>query len=343
MFLALPLVALIAACSSSSNQNAASTQGGGAQVTGAGSTFVYPVLSAWAADYKKSGGPDINYQSIGSGGGISQVKAGTVDFGATDQPLASDDLANSNLAQFPVIVGGIVPVVNIAGIDAGKLKLTGPLLADIYAGKVTKWNDPAIAKLNPGLNLPNAAIATIHRSDGSGTTFNFTHYLSQVSPTWKAGPGEGKTVNWTGGVGGKGNEGVAAYVKQLPNALGYVEYAYVMQNHMTYAVLQNAAGNFIAPSAAAFAAAAQSADWAHAKDFNLVMTNAPGAQAYPLAASTFILLPKQPKDKAKSDAAIAFFKYALEKGQGQANKLDYVPLPSAVVQQIESYIGSSVK
>jgi phosphate transport system substrate-binding protein len=342
MILALPLVALIAACSSSSNQNAASTQGG-AQVTGAGSTFVYPVLSAWAADYKKSGGPDINYQSIGSGGGISQVKAGTVDFGATDQPLASDDLAKSNLAQFPVIVGGIVPVVNIAGIDAGKLKLTGPLLADIYAGKVTKWNDPAIAKLNPGLNLPNAAIATIHRSDGSGTTFNFTHYLSQVSPTWKAGPGEGKTVNWTGGVGGKGNEGVAAYVKQLPNALGYVEYAYVMQNHMTYAVLQNAAGNFIAPSAAAFAAAAQSADWAHAKDFNLVMTNAPGAQAYPLAASTFILLPKQPKDKAKSDAAIAFFKYALEKGQGQANKLDYVPLPSAVVQQIESYIGSSVK
>jgi phosphate transport system substrate-binding protein len=342
MILALPLVALIAACSSSSNQNAASTQGG-AQVTGAGSTFVYPVLSAWAADYKKSGGPDINYQSIGSGGGISQVKAGTVDFGATDQPLASDDLAKSNLAQFPVIVGGIVPVVNIAGIDAGKLKLTGPLLADIYAGKVTKWNDPAIAKLNPGLNLPNAAIATIHRSDGSGTTFNFTHYLSQVSPTWKAGPGEGKTVNWTGGVGGKGNEGVAAYVKQLPNALGYVEYAYVMQNHMTYAVLQNAAGNFMAPSAAAFAAAAQSADWAHAKDFNLVMTNAPGAQAYPLAASTFILLPKQPKDKAKSDAAIAFFKYALEKGQGQANKLDYVPLPSAVVQQIESYIGSSVK
>ena len=343
MFLALPLVALIAACSSSSDQNGGATKGRGVQVTGAGSTFVYPVLSAWAADYKKSGGPDINYQSIGSGGGISQVKAGTVDFGATDQPLASDDLAKSNLAQFPVIVGGIVPVVNIAGIDAGKLKLTGPLLADIYAGKVTKWNDPAIVKLNPGVNLPNAAIATVHRSDGSGTTFNFTHYLSQVSSTWKAGPGEGKTVNWTGGVGGKGNEGVAAYVKQLPNALGYVEYAYVMQNHMTYAVLQNAVGNFIAPSAAAFAAAAQSADWAHAKDFNLVMTNAPGAQAYPLAASTFILLPKQPKDKAKSDAAIAFFKYALEKGQGQANKLDYVPLPSAVVLQIESYIGFNVK
>jgi phosphate transport system substrate-binding protein len=334
-------LAFLAACGSNGGNQ--STNDRGAQVTGAGSTFVYPVLSAWAADYKKQGGPDINYQSIGSGGGISQVKAGTVDFGATDQPLASDDLAKSNLAQFPVVVGGIVPVVNIPGVQAGKLRLTGPLLADIYAGKVTKWNDPAIVKINPGVNLPGAAIATVHRSDGSGTTFNFTHYLSQVSPTWKAGPGEGKTVNWTGGVGGKGNEGVAAYVKQLPNSLGYVEYAYVMQNHMTYALLQNSAGNFVAPSASAFAAAASMADWAHAQDFNLVMTNASGAQAYPLAASTFILLPKQPKDKAKSNTAIAFFKYALEKGQGQANKLDYVPLPAPLVQQIESYITANIK
>jgi phosphate transport system substrate-binding protein len=338
---AVPALAFLAACGSNGGNQ--STNDRGAQVTGAGSTFVYPVLSAWAADYKKQGGPDINYQSIGSGGGISQVKAGTVDFGATDQPLASDDLAKSNLAQFPVVVGGIVPVVNIPGVQAGKLRLTGPLLADIYAGKVTKWNDPAIVKINPGVNLPGAAIATVHRSDGSGTTFNFTHYLSQVSPTWKAGPGEGKTVNWTGGVGGKGNEGVAAYVKQLPNSLGYVEYAYVMQNHMTYALLQNSAGNFVAPSASAFAAAASMADWAHAQDFNLVMTNASGAQAYPLAASTFILLPKQPKDKAKSNTAIAFFKYALEKGQGQANKLDYVPLPAPLVQQIESYITANIK
>jgi phosphate transport system substrate-binding protein len=266
-----------------------------------------------------------------------------VDFGATDQPLASAELAKNGLVQFPIVVGGIVPVVNIRGLAAGKLRLTGPLLADIYQGKIKNWNDPAIVEINPGVNLPSSAIATVHRSDGSGTTFNFTHYLAQVSPAWKSGPGEGKTVAWAGGVGGKGNEGVAAYVKQVPNSLGYVEYAYVMQNHMTYAILQNAAGNFVAPSAAAFAAAAESADWAHSKDFNLVMTNAPGAQAYPLAASTFILLPKQPKDKAKSDAAIAFFKYALEKGQGQANKLDYVPLPSAVVQQIESYIGSNVK
>jgi phosphate transport system substrate-binding protein len=234
-------------------------------------------------------------------------------------------------------------VVNIPGLDTGKLRLTGPILADIYQGKIKTWNDPAIVKINPGVTLPSAAIAAVHRSDGSGTTFNFTHYLSQVSPAWKAGPGEGKTVAWVGGVGGKGNEGVAGYVKQLPNSLGYVEYAYVVQNHMTYALLQNAAGNFVAPSADAFAAAAATADWKNAQDFNLVMTNAPGAQAYPIAASTFILLHKQPKDKAKSDAAVAFFKYALEKGQAQANKLDYVPLPADLVQQIESYIAANVK
>ena len=341
MLLALPVLALLAACGQKNGSENAS--GGGTQITGAGSTFVFPVLSAWAADYKNQTGTSVNYQSIGSGAGISQVKAGTVDFGATDQPLASDDLAKSSLAQFPVIVGGIVPVVNIPGIEAGKLKLTGPLLADIYQGKIKNWNDPAIVKINPGLNLPSAAIATVHRSDGSGTTFNFTHYLSQVSPAWKSGPGEGKTVAWVGGVGGKGNEGVAGYVKQLPNALGYVEYAYVVQNHMAYAVLQNAAGTFVAPSADAFAAAASTADWKDAKDFNLVMTNAPGANAYPLAASTFVLLPKQPKDKAKSDAAIAFFKNALEKGQADAKKLDYVPLPADLVKRIETYISANIK
>jgi phosphate transport system substrate-binding protein len=301
------------------------------------------VLSAWAADYRQQSGTSVNYQSIGSGGGISQVEAGTVDFGATDQPLKSDELAKNNLAQFPVVVGGIVPVVNIPGIASGQLRLTGPVLADIYQGRIKNWNDPQIVKLNPGVRLPDAAIATVHRSDGSGTTFNFTHYLSQVSPAWKSGPGEGKTVSWIGGVGGKGNEGVAAYVKQLPNSLGYVEYAYVVQNGMTYALLQNAAGNFVAPSADSFAAAAATADWAHAQEFNLVMTNAAGANAYPIAASTFILVPKQPRDKRKSDAAIAFFKYALNKGQAQAKKLDYVPLPDALVQQIESYISTQVK
>ena len=343
LLLALPLAALLAACHSQTGNAGGNGGVSGTQITGAGSTFVYPVLSAWAADYQKQSGSSINYQSIGSGGGISQVEAGTVDFGATDQPLKSDELAKNNLAQFPVVVGGIVPVVNIVGLDAGKLRLTGPILADIYQGKIKNWNDPAIVKINPGVNLPNAAIATVHRSDGSGTTFNFTHYLSQVSPTWKAGPGEGKTVSWVGGVGGKGNEGVAGYVKQLPNSLGYVEYAYVMQNHMAYALIQNAAGQFVAPSADTFAAAAGTADWRNAQDFNLVMTNAPGPQAYPIAASTFILLPRQPKDKAKSNAAVAFFKYALEKGQGQASRLDYVALPDDLVKQIESYISQNVK
>src|SRR5690349_11076710 len=342
MMLAVSAAALLTAgCGSKSAGG--NSQAAGAQITGAGSTFVYPVLSAWAADYHEQSGTSVNYQSIGSGGGISQVEAGTVDFGATDQPLKSDELAKNNLAQFPIVVGGIVPVVNIPGIDGGKLRLTGPILADIYQGKIKNWNDPAIVKINPGVALPNAAIASVHRSDGSGTTFNFTHYLSQVSPAWKSGPGEGKSVAWVGGVGGKGNEGVAGYVKQLPNSLGYVEYAYVVQNKMTYALLQNAAGNFIAPSADAFASAAGTADWKNAQDFNLVMTNAPGAQAYPIAASTFILLPKQPKDKAKSDAAVAFFKYALERGGPQANKLDYVPLPADLVQQIESYVAANVK
>lgn len=341
MHFALPLAALLAACNN--NAGNPSGQSAGAQVTGAGSTFVYPVLSAWASDYQKQGGASINYQSIGSGGGISQVKAGTVDFGATDQPLASDELQKSNLAQFPIVIGGIVAVVNVPGLEAGKLRLTGPVLADIYAGKVKTWNDPVIAKLNPGVSLPGAGIAVVHRSDGSGTTFNFTHYLSQVSPTWKSAAGEGKTVNWPIGVGGKGNEGVAGYVKQIPNSIGYVEYAYVVQNKMTYAQLQNAAGTFVSPNAETFSNAAESADWKNAKDFNLVMTNAPGANAYPITATTFILMPKRPKDKAKSDAAIAFFRHALEKGQGEAKKLDYVALPSPLVQDIESYISAQVK
>jgi phosphate transport system substrate-binding protein len=342
MLIALPLAALLFACQNNSGGNA--TGGASAaQVTGAGSTFVYPVLSAWAADYSHQTGTNINYQSIGSGGGIAQVKAGTVDFGATDQPLAPNELAQSNLAQFPVVIGGIVPVVNLTGIEAGKLRLTGPLLADIYAGKIRKWNDPVIAKINPGANLPSADIAVVHRSDGSGTTFNFTHYLSQVSPTWKSGPGEGKTVAWSTGVGGKGNEGVAAYVKQLPNSIGYVEYAYVVQNKMTYALVQNAAGNFVQPNAESFAAAADSADWTKAQDFNLVMTNAAGANAYPIAASTFILMPTNPKDAARSKAALDFFRYALEHGQDQAKKLDYVPLPGKLVQQIETYIGQKIK
>jgi phosphate transport system substrate-binding protein len=334
---------LTAACGTKSGNETQAPAGSAQQVTGAGSTFVYPVLSAWAADYQKQSGARINYQSIGSGAGISQVKAGTVEFGATDQPLASDELAKSNLAQFPIVIGGIVAVVNLPGLNPGQLKLTGPLLADIYAGKVRSWSDPAIVKINPGVKLPGANIAVVHRSDGSGTSFNFTHYLSQVSPSWKSGPGEGKTVSWPTGVGGKGNEGVAGYVKQIPNSIGYVEYAYVVQSGMNYAALQNAAGAFVSPSAETFSNAAETADWAGAQDFNLVMTNASGPNAYPITATTFVLMPRQPKDKAKSDAALSFFRYALGQGQPQAQKLDYVPLPDALVKQIETYIGASIK
>jgi phosphate transport system substrate-binding protein len=314
-----------------------------ADISGAGATFPYPIYAKWAEAYKRETGVGLNYQSIGSGGGISQIKAGTVDFGATDQPLEPDELASAGLAQFPIVVGGVVPVVNIAGIDPGKLRLTGPVLADIYAGKIKSWNDQVLTRLNPGLALPAANIAVVHRSDGSGTTYNFTHYLSQVSPAWKSGPGEGKAVSWPTGVGGKGNEGVAGYVKQIPNAIGYVEYAYVVQNRMAYAMLQNSAGNFVAPSAESFQAAAASADWKNAKDFFLVMTNAPGANAYPITATTFVLMHKQPKDKTRSNAALGFFRWALGKGQPQAQKLDYVPLPADLAGQIEGYIGANIK
>ena len=346
---AIPLVALsLAACqgnhSAAGNDAAAgNTAAGATAVTGAGSTFIYPVLSAWASDYSKQTGTNINYQSIGSGGGIAQIKAGTVDFGASDKPLEPKELAEAGLAQFPAVIGGIVPVVNIKGLDAGKLKLTGPVLADIYAGKVTKWNDPAIVKINPGVTLPGATITVVHRSDGSGTTFNWTHYLGQVSPTWKSGPGEGTSISWPVGIGGKGNEGVAAYVNQVPNSIGYVEYAYVIQNKMTWVGVQNAAGNYVAPSTESFQAAAASADWDKAQDFDLVMTSAPGAQAYPITATTFVLMHKQPKDEGQSKAAIDFFRWSFANGQSQAEKLDYVPLPKALVDKIDAYITANIK
>jgi phosphate transport system substrate-binding protein len=314
-----------------------------ATITGAGSTFVYPVLSRWASDYKKMAGDEINYQSIGSGGGIAQIKASTVDFGATDKPLASEELAASGLAQFPVVIGGVVPVLNIPGARPGQVKLNGPLLASIYAGEIKMWNDPRISKINPGLHFPAKAITPIHRADDSGTTFNFTHYLSQVSPGWKSKFGEGKTVSWSGGIGGKGNEGVAGYVKQIPYSIGYVEYAYVVQNKMAYTLIQNAAGKFVAPNAKSFAAAAATADWAHARDFNLVMTNAPGPNAYPITASTFVLMYKQPKNAAASASARKFFNWALTKGQPQALSLDYVPLPAPLVKRIQGYVGANIR
>lgn len=307
------------------------------QITGAGSTFVYPVLAKWSDEYSKSNGAHINYQSIGSGGGIAQIKAGTVTFGATDMPMKPDDLTKFGLAQFPSVIGGLVPVINVPGLAAGQLHLTGALLADIYLGTVKNWDDAPIKRLNPAVKLPHLAINIVHRSDGSGSTFNFAHYLGQVSPDWKQKVGEGTSVSWPTGVGGKGNEGVAAYVDRIKGGVGYVEYAYVLQNKMSYAVVANQAGQYVKPSSESFQAAAASADWAHAQDFNLVMTNAPGAGSYPITATTFILMYKEPKDAAQSKAALDFFKWAFEHGQPQATALDYVPLPNPLVQQIQTY------
>jgi len=320
-----------------------SSSGAEAAVTGAGSSFVYPVLSRWAADFKKAGGEEINYQSVGSGAGIAQIKAATVDFGATDKPMTPDELQAAGLAQFPVVVGGIVPVINLSGLRPGRLHLTGPVLAGIFAGQVKKWNDPVIAKLNPGLKLPDMAISVVHRSDGSGTTYNFTHYLSQVSKGWKDRIGEGTTVNWPTGLGGKGNEGVANYVKQVSGSIGYVEYAYALQNKMSHAVIQNKAGRYVQPNAASFSAAAATVDWTKAKDFYQLMTNAPGTNAWPVAATTWVVMYKQPKNAASSATARKFFDWSLTKGQKQALALDYVPLPATLVKRIQIYIAGNIK
>ncbi|MGY4495818.1 phosphate ABC transporter substrate-binding protein PstS [Pseudomonas sp. TE3610] len=306
-------------------------------VTGAGSSFVYPVLSKWSQDYSKQKDNRINYQSIGSGGGIAQIKAATVDFGASDAPLSAEDLKAAGLGQFPSVIGGIVPVFNVEGVEGGKLKLDGQTLADIFQGKITKWNDKAIEALNPGVKLPETAITVVHRSDGSGTSFNFTNYLAKVSPSWAETLKFGTTVAWPVGVGGKGNEGVAAYVKQIKGSIGYVEYAYALQNKMATAQLKNAAGKFVEPNAKAFQAAADTADWGSAKDFNLIMTNAPGDNAWPITATTWIIMYKQSKNAEQSKAAFDFFKWSLENGQQQASALDYVALPSSLVQKIEGY------
>ncbi len=313
-----------------------------AEITGAGSTFVYPLLSKWSADYNAATGTKINYQSIGSGGGIAQIKAGTVDFGATDMPLDPKVLAQHGLAQFPVVIGGVVPVVNIDGIKPGQLKLDGPTLAKIYLGEITHWNDPAIAALNPGLNLGDGEISVVHRSDGSGTTFNFVDYLSKVSPAWKHKVGEGTSVAWPSGVGGKGNEGVAAYVKQLKGSIGYVELAYALETRMSYTLMKNQSGNFVAPSLESFSAAAAKAHWPVDKDFNMVITDAPGATSWPIAASTFVLVYKHPRDPARSKATMTFFRWALEHGRGQAKKLVYVALPPPLVKNIEKYWAAQI-
>ncbi len=314
-----------------------------AEITGAGASFIYPVMSKWSADYNAATSNKVNYQSIGSGGGIAQIKAKTVDFGSSDAPLKPEELAASGLAQFPSVIGGVVPVVNVAGIAPGALKLDGTVLANIFLGKIKTWNDPAIAALNPGLALPSAKITVVHRSDGSGTTFNFVNYLSKVSPEWKSSVGEGTSVQWPAGIGGKGNEGVAAYVKQIKGGIGYVELSYALQNKLSYTAMKNAAGKFAQPSDASFAAAAASADWASAKDFYLVMTNAPGAESWPITATNFILVHKKPKNAANGKATQEFFRWVYKSGDAQARQLDYVPLPDSLVRQIETYWSQNLK
>lgn len=313
------------------------------EVNGAGASFPYPVYSKWSSNYNKATGVKINYQSIGSSGGIAQIKAKTVTFGASDKPLSPKKLSKAGLAQFPMVVGGIVPVVNVKGVGAGQMRFNGELLGDILMGKITRWNDPAIRRLNPGLALPNQKITVVHRADGSGTTYNFTYYLSQVNPEWHDKIGKGKAVKWPTGVGGKGNEGVANYVKRIRGAIGYVEYAYAKQNNLAYGAMINAAGKTVLPSLDTFQAAANTAQWDKAEDYYLIMTNAPGDDAWPIAAATFILMYKQPGDAAASKEALKFFKWALENGQNDAESLGYVPLPAELSSKIQQYWAKNIK
>jgi len=320
-----------------------STSAFAADITGAGATFPFPVYSKWADAYKKETGSGLNYQSIGSGAGIKQIQAKTVTFGATDMPLKPEQLEKDGLVQWPMVMGAIVPVVNLEGIKPGELVFDGATLASIYLGKITKWDDPSIAKLNPKLKLPSAAIAVVRRSDGSGTTFNFTDYLSKANDEWKTKVGSGTAVEWPTGVGAKGNEGVAGNVSQTKNSIGYVEYAYAKQNNLTYAAMVNKAGKIVQPTVAAFQAAAANADWANAAGYYLILTDQPGEASWPITAATFILMRKEPTDKAASAEAIKFFKWAFANGDKIAEDLDYIPMPEPVAKLIEKTWSADIK
>ena len=306
-----------------------------AEISGAGATFPYPIYAKWAEAYAAKTGLKMNYQSIGSGGGIKQITSKTVDFGASDMSLKPADLEKDGLTQFPMVMGGVVPVINVPGIAPGQLKLDGKVLADIYLGKITKWNDPAIAALNSGLKLPDLAIAPVYRSDGSGTTFIFTHYLSEVSPEWKDKVGENTSVQFPTGIGGKGNEGVSAMASRTVGAIGYVEYAYAKQNKLTYALLRNKDGQFVSPDSAAFRAAAANADWSKTQDFYLLLTDQPGKDSWPITGATFILLHKQQAKPEVAREVINFFDWAYLNGGKLADDLDYVPMPENVVKLVE--------
>lgn len=308
------------------------------EVTGAGATFPAPLYAKWADAYNKATGARINYQSVGSGAGLRQIRGKTVDFGASDMPLTDEDLNKDGLVQFPTVIGGVVPVVNIAGIQPGQIKLTGQVLGDIYLGKIAKWNDPALVALNPGLSLPAADIQVVSRADGSGTSFIFTNYLSKVNAEWKAKVGEGTAVKWPTGSGGKGNEGVAAYVGRLPNSIGYVEYAYVKQNKMTYTLLKNKDGHFVAPDDLNFKAAAAGADWA--KSFYQVLTDQAGKDSWPLSGATFVMMHKLQDKPEQASQSLRFFAWAYGNGDKMAADLEYVPLPDAVKALVQKEWGN---
>ena len=314
-----------------------------ADISGAGATFPYPIYAKWADAYKKETNNGLNYQSIGSGAGIKQIQAKTVTFGATDAPLTAAELKKSGLVQWPMVMGGIIPVVNIAGVKPGELVLDGPTLANIFLGTVKTWDDPSIQKLNAEVKLPSAAITVVRRSDGSGTTFNFTDYLSKVSPEWKSKGGTGTVVEWPVGVGAKGNDGVAGNVSQTKNSIGYVEYAYAKQNKMTHADLVNAGGKRVSPTVAAFQAAAANADWANSPGYYQILTNQPGDASWPITAATFILMNGEPVDKAASSEAVKFFDWAFEKGDKMAEELDYIPMPKPVVALIKKTWDTEIK
>jgi phosphate transport system substrate-binding protein len=314
-----------------------------ANISGAGATFPYPIYAKWADAYKKETGIGLNYQSIGSGGGIKQIENKTVTFGASDAPRPGKELDKYGLVQFPMVMGGIVPVLNVAGIKPGELTIDGPTLAKIYLGEIKKWNDPALQKLNPDAKLPNAAIAVVHRSDGSGTTFNFTYYLSDVSADWKSKVGYNTSVEWPVGLGGKGNEGVANYTARTKDSIGYVEYAYALQNHLTYMKMKNKEGNTVSPTAAAFQAAAAGADWKSQPGFGVILANQPGAKSWPMTTATWILVYKKPKDPAATGQALKFFAWCYKNGAKMAEALDYVPMPQKVVSEVEHTWMSEIK
>lgn len=320
-----------------------SEQKSSVRISGAGATFPYPIYAQWANKYNELTGVQINYQSIGSGGGVQQIKAGTVDFGASDAPLTAEELEQAGLIQFPMVMGGVVPVVNLKGIGPGELKLSSTLLADIFLGKVKKWNDPAIAAENKGLTLPATAITVVRRADGSGTSWIFTNYLDKVSSEWRKRVGFGKAVDWPAGVGGKGNEGVAAYVQRIDGAIGYVEYAYALQNKMTYTLLKNKAGKYVEPSIKSFQAAAASADWKNAPGYYVVLTDQPGDESWPITGASYIIIHKEQKDARLARAMLDFFDWSYRHGGKMAEELDYVPMPESVAELVRAEWREFVK